>query len=78
MAPPGAGPWVTLSIGVATLAAGSDVGPDGFLGQADQALYAAKHLGRNRVISADTMLADFARLRRRKDGAPKPVRAAKR
>ncbi|MDO9297901.1 diguanylate cyclase [Bradyrhizobium sp.] len=74
----GAGPWVTLSVGVATLVAGSDVGPDGFLGQADQALYAAKHLGRNRVISADTMLADFARLSRGKDGPPKPVRVVKR
>ena len=74
----GAGPWVTLSVGVATLVAGSDVGPDGFLGQADQALYAAKHLGRNRVISADTMLADFARLSRGNDGPPKPVRVVKR
>jgi len=74
----GAGPWVTLSIGVATLVPGNEVGPDGFLGQADQALYAAKHLGRNRVISADTMLADFAKLHRRKDDTKKPVRAAKR
>lgn len=60
----GAGPWVTLSVGVATHVPGNDLGPDWFLGLADQALYAAKHLGRNRVISADTMLADFAKLNR--------------
>lgn len=60
----GAGPWVTLSVGVATHIPGNDVGSDWFLGLADQALYAAKHLGRNRVISADTMLADFAELNR--------------
>lgn len=58
----GAAPWVTLSVGVAAHTPGDDVGPDWLLGQADQALYAAKHLGRNRVISADTMLAEFARL----------------
>ena len=59
---PGAGAHVTLSVGVATLVPGNDVGPDWLLGQADQALYAAKRLGRNRVVCADTMLADFARL----------------
>jgi len=57
---PGAGRWVTLSVGVATHVPGNDVGPDWFLGQADQALYAAKHSGRNRVVSADTALAAFA------------------
>jgi diguanylate cyclase (GGDEF)-like protein len=74
----GAGPWVTLSVGVATHVPGIDVGPDWFLGQADQALYAAKRLGRNRVISADTMLADFAKLRPEKTGAKNPARAAQR
>jgi diguanylate cyclase (GGDEF)-like protein/PAS domain S-box-containing protein len=57
----GAGPWVTLSVGVVAQGPGSDVGPDWFLGQADQALYAAKHSGRNRVVSADKVLMTFAR-----------------
>ena len=74
----GAGPWVTLSVGVATHVPGNDVGPDWLLGQADQALYAAKHLGRNRVISADTMLAKFAKLDRRKAGAQDLAHAARR
>jgi diguanylate cyclase (GGDEF)-like protein len=74
----GAGPWVTLSVGVATHVPGNDVGPDWFLGQADQALYAAKHLGRNRVISADAMLAEFAKSGRRKPGASNPARTAAR
>jgi diguanylate cyclase (GGDEF)-like protein len=75
---PGAGRWVTLSVGVAAHVPGDDVGPDWFLGQADQALYAAKRLGRNRVISADTMLADFARLSPGKKTTPNPVRTARR
>lgn len=74
----GAGPSVTLSVGVATQVPGNDVGPDWLLGQADQALYAAKHLGRNRVISADTMLAEFAKLNRRKAGAQDLAHAARR
>jgi len=55
-----AGRHVTLSVGVATQVPALDVAPDGLLGQADQALYAAKRLGRNRVTAADTMLADVA------------------
>jgi diguanylate cyclase (GGDEF)-like protein/PAS domain S-box-containing protein len=74
----GAGPWVTLSVGVAIHVPGNDVGPDWLLGQADQALYAAKHLGRNRAVCADTMLADFAKLHLQKTGAQDPARAARR
>ncbi len=74
----GAGPYVTLSVGVATHIPGSDVGPDWLLGQADQALYAAKHLGRNRVISADSMLTEFAKLHRGEADAQDPVCVAKR
>ncbi|MFX9680477.1 diguanylate cyclase, partial [Acinetobacter baumannii] len=36
----GAGPQVTLSVGVVADVPRSDVSPDWFLGQADQALYA--------------------------------------
>ncbi|MCB8880659.1 diguanylate cyclase [Acidisoma cellulosilytica] len=39
---------VTVSIGLAVLAQG-DAGMDALLARADQALYSAKHLGRNRV-----------------------------
>jgi diguanylate cyclase (GGDEF)-like protein/PAS domain S-box-containing protein len=74
----GAGLWVTLSVGVAAHVPGDEVGHDWILGQADQALYAAKHLGRNRVISAESMLAEFARLDHGKIGVPDPVRAAQR
>ena len=51
---------MTLSVGAATLVPTSELAPDSLLGQADQALYAAKRLGRNRVTSSDTMLADVA------------------
>ncbi|THD51303.1 MAG: diguanylate cyclase [Bradyrhizobium sp.] len=74
----GAGPWVTLSVGVVAHVPGSDVGPDWFLGQADQALYAAKRLGRNRVITADAMLAAFADPERRDRDPPDLAHAARR
>jgi diguanylate cyclase (GGDEF)-like protein/PAS domain S-box-containing protein len=73
-----AGSHVTLSVGVATQVPGLDIGPDCLLGQADQALYAAKRLGRNRVTSAETMLAEFARLNGRKSAAPRARRIAAR
>jgi diguanylate cyclase (GGDEF)-like protein/PAS domain S-box-containing protein len=57
---PSAGPVVTLSIGIATVVPNEDACPDWLLTQADQALYAAKHSGRNRVVSADNVLSTLA------------------
>lgn len=58
---PGAGPFVTLSIGIATQIPGEDVCAEFLLRLADQALYAAKNSGRNRVVAADNVLATLAR-----------------
>lgn len=47
--------WVTVSLGVATMIPRleqGDYGMDALLEQADQALYAAKHQGRNRTVCA--------------------------
>lgn len=44
---------ITVSIGAARYRPGEDL--ETFMGRADRALYAAKHGGRNRVISADTL-----------------------
>ena len=77
---PRAGAHVTLSVGVATQVPSLDVAPDGLLGQADQALYAAKRLGRNRITSSDTMLADlagFIAAKRARSARPAPERATK-
>jgi diguanylate cyclase (GGDEF)-like protein len=75
----GSGSIVTLSIGVAAHVPGSNEAvPDWLLGQADQALYAAKHLGRNRVVSADTMLGEFAKLHPGKPVGLDLLRAGKR
>jgi diguanylate cyclase (GGDEF)-like protein len=58
---PDAGPFVSLSVGVATQVPGEGVTADWLLGRTDQALYVAKHSGRNRVISADNVLAELVR-----------------
>ncbi|MBR0689755.1 diguanylate cyclase [Bradyrhizobium manausense] len=61
----GAGNHVTLSVGVASHVPGeTDGAPDRLLGAADQALYAAKRLGRNRVVCSERVLAEFAGLGR--------------
>jgi diguanylate cyclase (GGDEF)-like protein/PAS domain S-box-containing protein len=52
-------PKVTCSFGVAVLAPG-DADLSGLIARADQALYAAKHAGRNRVICSDSQPAGAA------------------
>ncbi len=47
---------VTVSIGVAVLIPNHDDGPDRLIALADQALYQAKHAGRDRVTPVDTMI----------------------
>ena len=42
-------PWVTISLGVASVAPARDLSPAGLLRAADDALYAAKLAGRARV-----------------------------
>jgi diguanylate cyclase (GGDEF)-like protein/PAS domain S-box-containing protein len=64
-----AGPLVTLSIGIATIVPSGDVCPDLLLTQADQALYAAKHSGRNCVVSADNILGALAEAAGARDSA---------
>lgn len=71
----GAGDHVTLSVGVAShIPGGADGGPDRLLGAADEALYVAKRLGRNRVMCAERVLAEFAALGREAATVPTPVR----
>lgn len=59
----GAGPHVTLSIGVATQVHDEYLGCDWLIKQADQALYAAKHSGRDCFVSADHALRALIRPR---------------
>jgi diguanylate cyclase (GGDEF)-like protein/PAS domain S-box-containing protein len=56
-----AGPCVTLSIGIATQIPDEGLNSDSLLRQADEALYVAKHCGRNRVVCADNALAELAK-----------------
>jgi diguanylate cyclase (GGDEF)-like protein len=74
----GAGAMVTLSVGVAADIPGDGSSPELLLSRADQALYAAKALGRNRTTSAERMLAEMAQLGGRKVGAPRSPRTARR
>ena len=46
-------PPVTVSVGVAPIGSGSDDTPEQVIGAADQALYRAKHEGRNQVRVVD-------------------------
>lgn len=56
--PDGAVLHVTASIGAAALAPDED--PNAFIARADQALYAAKHAGRNRLCSAPATVEPMA------------------
>jgi hypothetical protein len=77
---------IDLSVGVATLVPGSDIGPDVLLGQADQALYRqtfGQEPGDFRRHSVgrcfqDILLADVSKLHGRKNGEQDPTRHAKR
>ena len=66
----GISPLVTLSIGIATQVPADGLDSGWLLGQADQALYAAKHSGRNCFVSAnnssETVLQDRGLKGRRK------------
>jgi diguanylate cyclase (GGDEF)-like protein len=46
---PGAGPYVTISVGVSVVTPDQDISPQALIQHADQALYRAKKSGRNKV-----------------------------
>jgi len=71
----GAGSHVSLSIGVATEVPAEDMNSDLLVTRADQALYAAKHSGRDRVVSAENALAAFSRTQGVAAGAARKIRA---
>jgi diguanylate cyclase (GGDEF)-like protein len=75
---PGVGRFVTLSIGIATQTPCEAAGSEWLLRQADQAVYAAKHLGRNRVVSADKALSAFAEAGRESDPRTRPSKVSQR
>jgi diguanylate cyclase (GGDEF)-like protein len=70
----GAGPFVTVSIGIATQVPNEDNSAKLLLTDVDQALYAAKHLGRDRVVVADKVLASLAMRGRESVAPPRSVR----
>ncbi len=51
---------VTLSVGIATQVPTKELSSEWLLKLADQALYAAKNSGRDRIVSADKALAAFS------------------
>ncbi len=57
----GHAPHVTVSVGVATQTAESALDVPALIGAADRALYAAKRLGRDRVVAYDSLVQESAR-----------------